>query len=157
MDEAEWQAVLRSKTKIPSELARIKVSRYGFHQLNKQSPSLGSRIAAKHSVSESRRRRRANAALDLTNISVAESEALYLLGLYSDINEIHTINSLDELNRIDRVISALQTFDRVAKSNLYDGLIQALKNIKSKFHFKKYSSLGGKRKTRKHKRNTRKS
>jgi hypothetical protein len=72
---------------------------------------------------------------DLTNKSVAESEALYLLGLYSDINEIHTINSLDELNRIDQVISALQTFDRVSKSNAYAGLIQALNNIKSKFHF----------------------
>jgi hypothetical protein len=155
MDEAEWQAVLRSKTKIPSELARIKVSRYGFHQLNKQSPSLGSRLRSQRSRRISNNARRANYATDITNEIAMTREANRLIEFYSEPYQlVHPHKTNDEnLRKLDIVIHSLKMFRIINKTDKYDFLLEELERIRKEIPLEG----GRRRKTRKHKRNTRKS
>jgi hypothetical protein len=152
MDEAEWQDVLRSKTKIPSELARIKVSRYGFHQLNKQSPSLGSRLRSQRSLRISNITRRANYATNITNEIAMIREANRLIEFYSDPYHQYRIHKKNDetIKQLDMVIHSLKMFGIINKTAKYDSLLEDLQRIRKEISFE-----GGKRKTRKQKHKTR--
>jgi hypothetical protein len=143
----------------PTEISEIKARRFGFYQTSNTNKirSLKKRIAARYSLNNSSRRRRFNTASDLTKESIVVSEARNLIDIYLDMNELYKPHSLNERNRIDQVISALKTFRDVNEIYDYDGLLDSLERIRKQLHFESIYKFGGKRKTRKQKRNTRRS
>ena len=106
---------------------------------------------SKKSIRESRNRRRRTLKLDLEKSeSTMVSEAIYWIGLYSG-NHTKPYH-MDDNTKITDILKALQNFKNKNKTDKYDGLIKALERILN------MPSTGGKRyKTRKHKRNTRRS
>jgi hypothetical protein len=78
------------------------------------------------------------------------SEAIYWIGLYSG-NHTKPYH-IDDNTKISDILKALQNFKNKNKTDKYDGLIKALQGILNR------PSTGGKRcKTRKQKRNTKRS
>ena len=104
---------------------------------------------SKKSIRESRNRRRGTLKSDLKDESTMVSEAIYRIGLYSG-NHTKPYH-IDDNTKINDIIKALQNFKSKTKTNKYDGLLDALQRILNR------PSKGGKRKTRKQKRNTRRS
>jgi len=105
---------------------------------------------SKKSIRESQNRRRRTLKSDLKKSeSTMVSEAIYMIGLYSG-NHTKPYH-IDDNTKINDILKALQNFKNKNKTDKYDGLIKALQGILR-------PSTGGKRyKTRKQKRNTRRS
>ena len=154
-----WQErmpdVLRYTTIIPSKISRAKVGSYGFHQLSKQSPSLGSRLRSQRSRRISNITRRANYATNITNEIAMSREANRLIEFYSEPYQlVHPHKTNDEnLRKLDIVIHSLKMFRLINKTDKYDFLLEELERIRKEIPLEG----GRRRKTRKHKRNTRKS
>ena len=105
---------------------------------------------SKKSIRESQNRRRRTLKSDLKDESTMVSEAIYMIGLYSG-NHTKPYH-IDDNTKINDIIKALHNFKNKNKTDKYDGLIKALQRILN------MPSIGGKRrKTRKQKRNTRRS
>jgi hypothetical protein len=104
---------------------------------------------SKKSIRESQNRRRRTLKSDLKDESIMVSEAIYMIGLYSGnhTKPYHT----DDNTKINDILKALHNFKNKNKTDKYDGLLDALQRILNR------PSKGGKRKTRKQKRNTRRS
>ena len=81
-------------------------------------------------------------------------EANRLIEFYSEPYQlVHPHKTTDEnLRKLDIVIHSLKMFRIINKNDKYDSLLEELQRIRKEIPLE-----GGKRKTRKHKRNTRKS
>ena len=81
-------------------------------------------------------------------------EANRLINLYVDLSEQYRPHKKNDenLKQLDMVIHSLKMFRIINKNNKYDSLLEELQRIRKEIPFE-----GGKHKTRKHKRNTRRS
>ena len=155
----EWKErmkiVIASKPTIrPSERSKRIVRRYGFSQLSKQSPSLQSMIETKRKREKRLRILNTRRARDLIKEIHMVKEANRLINLYVDLSEQYRPHKKNDenLKQLDMVIHSLKMFRIINKNNKYDSLLEELQRIRKEIPFE-----GGKHKTRKHKRNTRRS
>jgi len=161
----EWKErmkiVIASKSTIrPSERSKRIVRRYGFSQLSKQPPSIKSMIQTMKKRENRIRMYNTRRARDLIREIHMVREANRLISLYVDLSEQYRPHKKNDenLKQLDMVIHSLKMFLWINKKNKndkyysYSHLLEELQRIRKEISFE-----GGKRKTRKHKRNTRRS